>query len=140
MLTYCGLNDGLCWCGNNRKCRKEDYIINLIPFKVTNGARFSFFLVFLFRLILKFLSASVLCSLPHFLLLLCFLFLWLCVLLDTSTQQDWCYLNEDGELGLAYQGLKQVARSQFVCFLLFCSLSCTFSSFSNQNNSSLLLT
>uniref|UniRef100_A0A669CAF6 Myosin VB n=1 Tax=Oreochromis niloticus TaxID=8128 RepID=A0A669CAF6_ORENI len=23
---------------------------------------------------------------------------------------DWCYLNEDGELGLAYQGLKQVAR------------------------------
>ncbi|XP_072310240.1 unconventional myosin-Vb isoform X2 [Eucyclogobius newberryi] len=24
--------------------------------------------------------------------------------------QDWCYLNEDGELGLAYQGLKQVAR------------------------------
>nr|XP_046231871.1 unconventional myosin-Vb isoform X3 [Scatophagus argus] len=27
-----------------------------------------------------------------------------------KTQQDWCYLNEDGELGLAYQGLKQVAR------------------------------
>uniref|UniRef100_A0AAQ6IHN0 Myosin VB n=1 Tax=Anabas testudineus TaxID=64144 RepID=A0AAQ6IHN0_ANATE len=27
-----------------------------------------------------------------------------------SNQQDWCYLNEDGELGLAYQGLKQVAR------------------------------
>ncbi|XP_069369831.1 unconventional myosin-Vb isoform X2 [Paralichthys olivaceus] len=27
-----------------------------------------------------------------------------------SIQQDWCYLNEDGELGLAYQGLKQVAR------------------------------
>uniref|UniRef100_A0A8D0A372 Myosin VB n=1 Tax=Sander lucioperca TaxID=283035 RepID=A0A8D0A372_SANLU len=26
------------------------------------------------------------------------------------TLQDWCYLNEDGELGLAYQGLKQVAR------------------------------
>ncbi|XP_038136448.1 unconventional myosin-Vb isoform X3 [Cyprinodon tularosa] len=24
--------------------------------------------------------------------------------------QDWCLLNEDGELGLAYQGLKQVAR------------------------------
>uniref|UniRef100_A0A4W6FBV1 Myosin VB n=1 Tax=Lates calcarifer TaxID=8187 RepID=A0A4W6FBV1_LATCA len=28
----------------------------------------------------------------------------------TDKQQDWCYLNEDGELGLAYQGLKQVAR------------------------------
>uniref|UniRef100_A0A4W6FCT8 Myosin VB n=1 Tax=Lates calcarifer TaxID=8187 RepID=A0A4W6FCT8_LATCA len=28
----------------------------------------------------------------------------------TLKQQDWCYLNEDGELGLAYQGLKQVAR------------------------------
>ncbi|XP_074546475.1 unconventional myosin-Vb isoform X3 [Halichoeres trimaculatus] len=27
-----------------------------------------------------------------------------------SSQQDWCSLNEDGELGLAYQGLKQVAR------------------------------
>ncbi|XP_030291635.1 LOW QUALITY PROTEIN: unconventional myosin-Vb [Sparus aurata] len=27
-----------------------------------------------------------------------------------NTQQDWCHLNEDGELGLAYQGLKQVAR------------------------------
>uniref|UniRef100_A0AAX7T0C7 Myosin VB n=1 Tax=Astatotilapia calliptera TaxID=8154 RepID=A0AAX7T0C7_ASTCA len=27
-----------------------------------------------------------------------------------SNHQDWCYLNEDGELGLAYQGLKQVAR------------------------------
>ncbi|XP_076613932.1 unconventional myosin-Vb isoform X1 [Chaetodon auriga] len=27
-----------------------------------------------------------------------------------NTHQDWCYLNEDGELGLAYQGLKQVAR------------------------------
>uniref|UniRef100_A0A3Q1JSJ2 Myosin VB n=1 Tax=Anabas testudineus TaxID=64144 RepID=A0A3Q1JSJ2_ANATE len=27
-----------------------------------------------------------------------------------TNQQDWCYLNEDGELGLAYQGLKQVAR------------------------------
>ncbi|XP_023254946.1 unconventional myosin-Vb-like, partial [Seriola lalandi dorsalis] len=27
-----------------------------------------------------------------------------------NNQQDWCYLNEDGELGLAYQGLKQVAR------------------------------
>lgn len=66
--------------------------------------------------------------------------LTLCVLLDTSTQQDWCYLNEDGELGLAYQGLKQVARSLFVCFLLFCSLSRTFSSFSNQINNSLLLT
>ncbi|XP_018609412.1 unconventional myosin-Vb isoform X3 [Scleropages formosus] len=27
-----------------------------------------------------------------------------------SQTQDWGYLNEDGELGLAYQGLKQVAR------------------------------
>ncbi|TKS85116.1 Unconventional myosin-Vb [Collichthys lucidus] len=27
-----------------------------------------------------------------------------------NTQQDWCYLNEDGELGLAYEALKQVAR------------------------------
>uniref|UniRef100_A0A3P8P7U8 Myosin VB n=1 Tax=Astatotilapia calliptera TaxID=8154 RepID=A0A3P8P7U8_ASTCA len=27
-----------------------------------------------------------------------------------DNHQDWCYLNEDGELGLAYQGLKQVAR------------------------------
>ncbi|XP_070845073.1 unconventional myosin-Vb [Chaetodon trifascialis] len=27
-----------------------------------------------------------------------------------NTHQDWCYLNEDGELALAYQGLKQVAR------------------------------
>uniref|UniRef100_A0A2K6EU53 Unconventional myosin-Vb n=1 Tax=Propithecus coquereli TaxID=379532 RepID=A0A2K6EU53_PROCO len=27
-----------------------------------------------------------------------------------SKTQDWGYLNEDGELGLAYQGLKQVAR------------------------------
>ncbi|XP_072517688.1 unconventional myosin-Vb isoform X1 [Salminus brasiliensis] len=28
----------------------------------------------------------------------------------SSKSQDWGYLNEDGELGLAYQGLKQVAR------------------------------
>nr|XP_040025761.1 unconventional myosin-Vb-like [Gasterosteus aculeatus aculeatus] len=27
-----------------------------------------------------------------------------------NTLQDWCPLDEDGELGLAYQGLKQVAR------------------------------
>ncbi|XP_068423058.1 unconventional myosin-Vb [Clinocottus analis] len=27
-----------------------------------------------------------------------------------NCRQDWCSLNEDGELGLAYQGLKQVAR------------------------------
>uniref|UniRef100_A0A8B9VZ21 Myosin VB n=1 Tax=Anas zonorhyncha TaxID=75864 RepID=A0A8B9VZ21_9AVES len=27
-----------------------------------------------------------------------------------NTTEDWGYLNEDGELGLAYQGLKQVAR------------------------------
>uniref|UniRef100_A0A8C2I6H8 Myosin VB n=1 Tax=Cyprinus carpio TaxID=7962 RepID=A0A8C2I6H8_CYPCA len=32
---------------------------------------------------------------------------------DVSKAQDWGYLNEDGELGLAYQGLKQVAR---LCF------------------------
>lgn len=29
----------------------------------------------------------------------------------SSQTEDWGYLNEDGELGLAYQGLKQVARS-----------------------------
>lgn len=29
----------------------------------------------------------------------------------SSKTEDWGYLNEDGELGLAYQGLKQVARS-----------------------------
>lgn len=29
----------------------------------------------------------------------------------SSETEDWGYLNEDGELGLAYQGLKQVARS-----------------------------
>lgn len=40
--------------------------------------------------------------------------------LDTSTQPDWCYLNEDGELGLAYQGLKQVARfPSFASFAFF---------------------
>lgn len=33
------------------------------------------------------------------------------LLLDTRDLQDWSLLNEDGELGLAYQGLKQVARS-----------------------------
>lgn len=38
--------------------------------------------------------------------------LWLCYS-DASKAQDWGYLNEDGELGLAYQGLKQVAR---LCF------------------------
>lgn len=32
---------------------------------------------------------------------------------NASKAQDWGYLNEDGELGLAYQGLKQVAR---LCF------------------------
>lgn len=39
-----------------------------------------------------------------------------------SKTEDWGYLNEDGELGLAYQGLKQVARSNTclsscVCFV-----------------------
>uniref|UniRef100_A0A8C9ZTK0 Myosin VB n=1 Tax=Sander lucioperca TaxID=283035 RepID=A0A8C9ZTK0_SANLU len=29
---------------------------------------------------------------------------------ENNQRIDWCYLNEDGELGLAYQGLKQVAR------------------------------
>uniref|UniRef100_A0A673L4K7 Unconventional myosin-Vb-like n=1 Tax=Sinocyclocheilus rhinocerous TaxID=307959 RepID=A0A673L4K7_9TELE len=29
---------------------------------------------------------------------------------SNELQEDWVYLNEDGELGLAYQGLKQVAR------------------------------
>lgn len=29
----------------------------------------------------------------------------------SSQTEDWGYLNEDGELGLAYQGLKEVARS-----------------------------
>lgn len=53
-----------------------------------------------------------------FSLLLCLCLAVLC-LLDTSNQQDWCYLNEDGELGLAYQGLKQVARSSSSAFLNF---------------------
>jgi hypothetical protein len=40
----------------------------------------------------------------------------------SSQTEDWGYLNEDGELGLAYQGLKQVARSNAlmsscVCFI-----------------------
>lgn len=34
----------------------------------------------------------------------------------SSKTEDWGYLNEDGELGLAYQGLKQVARSNTFCF------------------------
>lgn len=54
---------------------------------------------------------------PPIFLMFCFCF-WFYFLLDTSTQQDWCYLNEDGELGLAYQGLKQVARS-LISILLF---------------------
>lgn len=41
----------------------------------------------------------------------------------SSKTEDWGYLNEDGELGLAYQALKQVARSNiytfFLLFLLF---------------------
>lgn len=36
----------------------------------------------------------------------------------SSKTEDWGYLNEDGELGLAYQGLKQVARSKTVFLLL----------------------
>uniref|UniRef100_A0A8C8JBD3 Myosin VB n=1 Tax=Oncorhynchus tshawytscha TaxID=74940 RepID=A0A8C8JBD3_ONCTS len=38
------------------------------------------------------------------------LFLYLSWLAAGSKASDWGYLNEDGELGLAYQGLKQVAR------------------------------
>lgn len=34
----------------------------------------------------------------------------------SSKTEDWGYLNEDGELGLAYQGLKQVARSNTFFF------------------------
>lgn len=67
-----------------------------------------------------FLSASDASSLPHLLLVLCFFLLCLRFPLDTSTQQDWCYLNEDGELGLAYQGLKQVARSLISIWLFYC--------------------
>ncbi|KAL7975988.1 hypothetical protein Chor_011756, partial [Crotalus horridus] len=44
--------------------------------------------------------------------------------------EDWGYLNEDGELGLAYQGLKQVARSNIgffsLLFLLFGGCYCFF--------------
>lgn len=42
----------------------------------------------------------------------CFLFLSFI----SSKTEDWGYLNEDGELGLAYQGLKQVARSNTLFF------------------------
>ena len=48
----------------------------------------------------------------------------------SSKTEDWGYLNEDGELGLAYQGLKQVARSNAclsscVCFVLpACACAC----------------
>lgn len=50
----------------------------------------------------------------------------------SSKTEDWGYLNEDGELGLAYQGLKQVARSNTylssLCLLcLFCLLVSTLS-------------
>lgn len=38
------------------------------------------------------------------------------VSLPASKAHDWGYLNEDGELGLAYQGLKQVARWLFTRF------------------------
>uniref|UniRef100_A0A670ZIY2 Myosin VB n=1 Tax=Pseudonaja textilis TaxID=8673 RepID=A0A670ZIY2_PSETE len=40
------------------------------------------------------------CNVPH----------CACVLFTVLSAVDWGYLNEDGELGLAYQGLKQVAR------------------------------
>lgn len=42
--------------------------------------------------------------------------------MDISKTQDWGFLNEDGELGLAYQGLKQVARL-CLCASFFCCLS-----------------
>ncbi|XP_028342797.2 unconventional myosin-Vb-like, partial [Physeter macrocephalus] len=39
-----------------------------------------------------------------------------------SKTEDWGYLNEDGELGLAYQGLKQVARSNACLSSCVCSV------------------
>lgn len=65
-------------------------------------------------------SYALIFFLDCFLVILLFCFflpLLLCLsafcYLDASKTQDWGYLNEDGELGLAYQGLKQVAR---LCF------------------------
>ena len=40
----------------------------------------------------------------------------------SSKAEDWGYLNEDGELGLAYQGLKQVARSNVCLSSRVCSV------------------
>lgn len=40
----------------------------------------------------------------------------------SSKTEDWGYLNEDGELGLAYQGLKQVARSNVCLSSCVCSV------------------
>lgn len=40
----------------------------------------------------------------------------------SSKTEDWGYLNEDGELGLAYQGLKQVARSRIRLPACACSV------------------
>uniref|UniRef100_A0A8C7H0E7 Myosin VB n=1 Tax=Oncorhynchus kisutch TaxID=8019 RepID=A0A8C7H0E7_ONCKI len=48
--------------------------------------------------------------LSSFLCLSLSLFVSLSCLAGGSKASDWGYLNEDGELGLAYQGLKQVAR------------------------------
>lgn len=48
---------------------------------------------------------------PHADCLCCSVLLSLSSAAGPSNLQDWCVLNEDGELGLAYQGLKQVARS-----------------------------
>ncbi|KAM8829263.1 unconventional myosin-Vb isoform 4-T4 [Spinachia spinachia] len=42
-----------------------------------------------------------------------------------NTLQDWCPLDEDGELGLAYLGLKQVARSLLAAASSFSSSSST---------------
>lgn len=47
----------------------------------------------------------------------------------SSKTEDWGYLNEDGELGLAYQGLKQVARwstSLSACVCLVRSACCVY--------------
>lgn len=46
----------------------------------------------------------------------------------SSQTEDWGYLNEDGELGLAYQGLKQVARSNMLpsCLCFLCVPACIY--------------
>lgn len=46
----------------------------------------------------------------------------------SSQTEDWGYLNEDGELGLAYQGLKQVARSNVLLSSVSASSVCLLAS------------